>query len=270
MASLPTKKGLYAKSGNQCPFPGCNRPLYNEEYGSVVSQISHIRAQSEGGPRYDPDYPVDYIHGEDNLAVFCNEHHKIVDDNPDKFSVQDLLDMKERHEAKVKHLLDVDDAIVELLAKEWNISIDMSGSVNRDVFNVTSVNQQGGITAANVTVGKKPRIISPQRSAQLAQFLQSQPPLDVYLGIKNGDSEAARLGNQIGRVLALNRWNIESASMISSSSLEQVEIKTEGPKSDVPQQLIALAQTLLGEGIPVLISFNSKVTKPRIIIGENL
>ena len=39
---------LYLKSGNQCAYPGCLRPIVNSS-GNYVGQICHIEAAEPGG-----------------------------------------------------------------------------------------------------------------------------------------------------------------------------------------------------------------------------
>jgi hypothetical protein len=53
---LVTIRELYA-TAFRCGRPGCGRPLYklNNDTGEVIlnSNVSHICARSEGGPRWD-------------------------------------------------------------------------------------------------------------------------------------------------------------------------------------------------------------------------
>jgi hypothetical protein len=49
---------------------------------TVTAEICHIKAQSAGGPRYDPDQTDKERHGFDNLLLLCGDHHKVVDADP--------------------------------------------------------------------------------------------------------------------------------------------------------------------------------------------
>lgn len=83
--SSPTKLRLYALSGNKCAWKDCNQLLTNEKKVNSkistyqVGKVAHIRAQSEGGPRYDPDYPEDKIHDIDNLILLWGNCHDRID-----------------------------------------------------------------------------------------------------------------------------------------------------------------------------------------------
>jgi len=49
--TLATIKALFAKSGNQCAFPGCNHVLVTDK-NLFVGELCHIEAAAPGGPRY--------------------------------------------------------------------------------------------------------------------------------------------------------------------------------------------------------------------------
>ena len=40
-------KALFARSGNQCAFPGCTQPLMNEK-NKFIAQVCHIEAAMRG------------------------------------------------------------------------------------------------------------------------------------------------------------------------------------------------------------------------------
>lgn len=77
-----TKKFLYAHAF-RCACPGCPRPLYSVdgETGarSLNSQIAHICARREGGPRFDLQQSAEENRHETNLLVLCLEHANEVD-----------------------------------------------------------------------------------------------------------------------------------------------------------------------------------------------
>ena len=106
--SSSTKFRLYALSGNKCAWKDCNQLLTNEENVNSkistyqVGKVAHIRAQSKGGPRYDPDYPEDKIQDIDNLILLCGNCHDRIDTLPKNHVVETLLEMKRKHEDKIK------------------------------------------------------------------------------------------------------------------------------------------------------------------------
>lgn len=101
-----TRKHLWSRAGNQCAFPGCLQVLSTdvvvtssgESIPTLIADEAHIRAQSPGGPRYDPGYAD--VDGFANLLLLCNTHHTLVDANDGiGYSVDDLIKMKSEHES---------------------------------------------------------------------------------------------------------------------------------------------------------------------------
>lgn len=100
--SQATVKRLFAVSGNRCAFPECTNPLVEPESGTVVGEICHIRAQNTNGPRYDEGQTDEARHGFENLILLCPGHHKVVDADPERYTVTWLLGVKAGHEAKYR------------------------------------------------------------------------------------------------------------------------------------------------------------------------
>lgn len=92
-------KQLYAKSGNQCAFPGCKETLFDEK-GTNLSNICHIEAAEKGGQRYNEDSTEDERRSYDNLILLCHKHHKITDD-VETYTVEKLKEMKQEHEIAI-------------------------------------------------------------------------------------------------------------------------------------------------------------------------
>lgn len=104
---------LWGRSGNRCAFPGCRRLLTREaeETGrdTNLSQEAHIIAESEDGPRGKSPITRAQRDAYPNRILLCLEHHKIVDDDPDHWTVDRLLEMKAEHEAWVESVTSADD-----------------------------------------------------------------------------------------------------------------------------------------------------------------
>lgn len=103
-----TKLILCARAGGRCQFEGCNEKLFIE--GLTLrelnkSNIAHIVAASPDGPRGSEDsYELsDKI---DNLMLMCQEHHKLIDDYPEQYTVAKLIEMKKYQEERVERILD--------------------------------------------------------------------------------------------------------------------------------------------------------------------
>ncbi|MHA1437840.1 MAG: hypothetical protein ACTSPD_09685 [Promethearchaeota archaeon] len=93
-----TKKRLFAFSGNKCYFPNCNTPLVDLKSETVIGEICHIKGKKPKSPRYDPNQSDEERHGFDNLILMCPLHHKVIDDNPDSYTISRLYEIKKRHE----------------------------------------------------------------------------------------------------------------------------------------------------------------------------
>lgn len=106
--SVQTRKILWGLSGNRCAFPNCNQELRvtEGEQGTIVGEECHIMAQSKGGPRFNPDLSNKQIDDYSNLILLCPTHHKIIDDNPETYTVNRLQEMKTQHETMVRRALD--------------------------------------------------------------------------------------------------------------------------------------------------------------------
>lgn len=103
------KHSLYMKSGRRCAK--CNTdllPKTNEGSESNISEIAHINAFGQKGPRADSDMDISEKNSADNLILLCSNCHKIIDKNPKIFTVQILCEMKSKHVENVLEKLNKD------------------------------------------------------------------------------------------------------------------------------------------------------------------
>lgn len=91
-----TVKRLYGKSANRCAFAGCEAPIIVGK--TVVGEICHIRASRKKGPRFDPTLSKEERDDFSNLLLLCRTHHKLIDADPSKFTVDLLKEIKQIHE----------------------------------------------------------------------------------------------------------------------------------------------------------------------------
>ncbi|STO01648.1 Uncharacterised protein [[Eubacterium] infirmum] len=103
-----TKLMLCANAGGRCQFEGCNKKLFVD--GVTLSEvnnsnIAHIVASSPDGPRGNKD-SYELSNKIENLMLMCQEHHKLIDDNPKQYTVQKLKNMKNQQEQKIEYILD--------------------------------------------------------------------------------------------------------------------------------------------------------------------
>jgi hypothetical protein len=128
---LDTLRALFARSGNQCAFPGCAHKLVND-HNAFIAQVCHIAAANKGGERFNPDSNDEYRRSYENLILLCYAHHVETDD-VGRFPVDTVRQMKCDHERTFeKSSFTVDEAVLYKLkfqmAKYWQ-SIDRANSL---------------------------------------------------------------------------------------------------------------------------------------------
>jgi hypothetical protein len=100
-----TLKIIFALSGNKCAYPGCTNPIImpstDKSAPLVLSQICHIYALSEDGPRGKAGLTQAELNAPENLILFCPTHHVIVDGQHETYPAELLKQWKEEHEANV-------------------------------------------------------------------------------------------------------------------------------------------------------------------------
>lgn len=99
---------LWVQSGGRCQFAGCNRRLYKDdltwdEFNN--SNVAHIVASSPDGPR-GSECSYELSDKLDNLMLLCPICHKRIDNDPNKYTVDILRQMKTEQERKVQETLD--------------------------------------------------------------------------------------------------------------------------------------------------------------------
>lgn len=72
---------------------------------SIVGDECHIIAQHINGPRGDSSVPENKRDEYANLILLCKTHHKMIDDQPNTYTVDVLRKMKSNHERWVKNTL---------------------------------------------------------------------------------------------------------------------------------------------------------------------
>lgn len=92
------------RAGNRCAYPGCQIALFDSS-GTPMAEVANIEAISPGGPRYNANWaeqqPIADI---ENLIVLCPNHHRLVDSDPIKYSVDWLRKAKKDHESSMLSL----------------------------------------------------------------------------------------------------------------------------------------------------------------------
>ncbi|HGI7032721.1 TPA: HNH endonuclease [Klebsiella aerogenes] len=90
---------LYSKSAGLCNY--CKKDVLNQIYNdtSNLGERAHIYGKNEGSARYVPEMENNDTYS--NLILLCREHHKLIDDHPDKYPVEKLYKIKADHEMRV-------------------------------------------------------------------------------------------------------------------------------------------------------------------------
>lgn len=107
-----TLKVLFALSGNQCAHPECKNPVIvpatEESDALVLSQICHIYALSEDGPRGKAGLTEKELNAPENLVLCCPTHHVIVDGQHETYQADMLKEWKQTHESEMQKRLSAD------------------------------------------------------------------------------------------------------------------------------------------------------------------
>ena len=103
---------LWGRSGNLCAFPDCKKELFIDENdtddASLIGEECHIVAQKVSGPRGDSSLSPEQRDKYDNLILLCRNHHKQIDEQEDKYTIEKLKYFKQEHEKWVQKNLSLD------------------------------------------------------------------------------------------------------------------------------------------------------------------
>ncbi len=93
-------KELWAKSNNECAI--CNQDLIYYSSGVRINrgEQAHIYGEKPGSARYDKTKGSDFIRSADNFILLCANHHKEIDQNPSKWTVEKLQEYKFNQEIR--------------------------------------------------------------------------------------------------------------------------------------------------------------------------
>lgn len=106
------RKKLWALSAGRCAI--CKKELTGPDKLNI-GQECHIVSSKPTGPRYTPDLS-DY-NDYDNFILLCANHHREIDTDIKKYSVDKLKQIKKEHEQSVKKSLKEHNQKIEVLAK---------------------------------------------------------------------------------------------------------------------------------------------------------
>lgn len=138
LPTLSTVKRLCTLSRNRCAFPGCPRPLVDDDSGAVLGEVCHIKARSKGGPRFDPSQTDEERNAFANLVLMCAACHKIIDGDPERYPVERLQQMKADHGRTADvEVQPIDATRAALILKNYTVRIQ--GHLSIGTLQATSV-----------------------------------------------------------------------------------------------------------------------------------
>lgn len=193
--SLKTVKRLFAISANQCAFPDCGRAIVQPD-GTITGEICHIKTTSKKGPRFDPELSEEESHSFENLVLFCEHHHKIVDGNPKTYTVESLGSIKAMQ--KKDGIIEISLEDVRRANQLLKSYLSIQAAPNAKVM----VNSPGALQADKITIiTRKKHILSAPHPDAIAADLSKRNYvrylIDRYNRFQHADKEKAGKGKYI-------------------------------------------------------------------------
>jgi hypothetical protein len=126
---------LWGRAANRCSFPSCRAELVVDptetDDASLIGEACHIVGDSRKGPRGLSKLTDEQRDKYNNLILLCSVHHKIVDDQPKRYTVDWLKKSKKEHEEWVRTTLNLDmqkqrdDEVYASYVEEWGLRCDL-------------------------------------------------------------------------------------------------------------------------------------------------
>lgn len=132
------EKYLWGKSAGRCEFEGCNKFVGEHEVTKTEGNFgekAHIEAVSPGGARYKELMLDDELNSSDNIMLLCPGCHKLIDENPDIYTVDILKEMKRKHEERIYKVTEVNDIQKSLMIGYFANIKDYKPSFENSLFN---------------------------------------------------------------------------------------------------------------------------------------
>ncbi len=83
-------------------MPECRKVLIvdktEDDEESLVAVMAHIKGEKSTASRYDSNMSDSERNSYDNLILVCNNCHKVIDDQPNTYTVEKLQKIKKQHE----------------------------------------------------------------------------------------------------------------------------------------------------------------------------
>lgn len=251
-ASSKTIKRLFAVSQNACAFSECRVPII-ETSGTVTGIICHIKAHHPGGPRYDSAQTDEERHAFENLILLCARHSKVIDSEPQRYTVEVLRQMKRRHEsAACGDLSPADAKKADLLFEQYrSLQINAGGHV--------MVQSPGGVQASTVVINNHKRRINvlPPEGSLGSSLLHKN--YVQYLIDRYNDFAKEQPGRTFNHGAIYGRIKNRYRAHWSSISLNQFEDLTQYLQQSVDRTMLGSINR--GKGQPNYSTFSQYLQK---------
>lgn len=196
------KRAAYICSNPQCRTLTIGPSSDNETTFIYIGKGAHICAASSGGPRFDPNMSPEDRKSINNGIFLCSNCADMIDKNGGMdYPVDQLREWKTQHETWVC------DNVNKRIQEDPR---------HQQVFNVTSNNQQGGITAGIVNVGAPPRHMDGKLQAQLTELLPDKSR-KVTVNCVMNDPEAFNFATEIKDYLTKQGYSVKGVSQAAFS-----------------------------------------------------
>jgi len=190
--NIPQKdqKILWGRSGNRCALPECQKPLVIEkkekDKESVIGVMAHIKGENPKAARYDTNMTDKERNCYDNLILVCSDHHKMIDDQFNTYTVEKLHQIKKQHELWIKNstekeMVNVTFAELDVITKYLNsgqVTVDDSLTVipPKDKIKKNSLSSE---TERLITIGLL-------QVRQVGDFIDKFPDVEFGERLKQG------------------------------------------------------------------------------------
>ncbi|MEU1548947.1 tetratricopeptide repeat protein [Nocardia sp. NPDC005745] len=169
---MSEQRKLFQRCGNVCAFPDCMRKLTADATLDdplvVLGEIAHIIAESNNGPRGRSPLTKAQRNRYDNLILLCNQHHQLIDSQPDTWTTSRLREMKAAHEDWVARRLCAIDNVTGL----------------PDDWQRVSRSQPAGLIVVGEIPQEPTHFVARAASAHLRHFLDRSRSVVVIVGMR--------------------------------------------------------------------------------------
>jgi hypothetical protein len=195
------QKILWGRSGNRCALYECRKILVvnktPDDRESIIGEMAHIKGEKPGAPRYDARMTDKQRNAYDNLILVCGDHHKMIDDQFNTYTVDKLHQIKRQHELWIKNstekeMVNVTFAELDVITKYLNsgqVLVDDSLTVipPKDKIKKNALSSE---TERLITIGLL-------QVKQVGDFIDKFPDVEFGERLKQGFvAEYERLKNQ--------------------------------------------------------------------------